>query len=338
MSADTGLNSFLSAQLANDSPQWSLGTFGAIAEFARDAGEPVTYLQGKQSASAVTPRGGIRIVAHPELRLFASESATRESWSHRVSLCLPAASGVMHRRSVLTELGPDMQALRAEDQNAVLFDLGLDAVQLDACIRVFDPVLLAKLRSCTGRPAFDHDNPAMGHILAASPHRVFLSRIGRIEVFQPIPPPNGRSPEGPHTHVLPKLLQHKRTHAATEPVPEGFVPCAHLYPAHPMKNALGRPVPFDERRHEIFQDMLGRFGDADAITLKRQAMNAITEGRDPSAVAVPNDRFARSNIRVAVRQMRALQRRLSALPRWIAAYDHAQGTEDEVDQTEAMHG
>jgi hypothetical protein len=136
---------------------------------------------------------------------------------------------------------------------------------------------------------------------------------------------------------LPKLLQHKRTHTATEPVPDGFVPCAHLYPAHPTKNALGQPLPFDKRRHETFQDMLGRFGDPNTVALKRQAMNAITEGRDPSAVAVPNDRFARSNVRVAVRQLRASQRPLPALGRWLAAYDQAHVAEDEVDHTEAMH-
>ena len=81
-------------------------------------------------------------------------------------------------------------------------------------------------------------------ILAASPHRVFVSRIGRAEVYQPIPSANGKSPDGPHTHVLPKLLQHRRTHAATEPVPDGFVPCAHLYPRHPLKDAFGREKTF----------------------------------------------------------------------------------------------
>jgi hypothetical protein len=333
-----GLNSFLVAQLADCETQWSLGTFGALAEFARDADEPAAFSHDQRSASAVTLRGGIQIEPRPGMRLFASESATRESWSHRVSLCLPLAACAIQRRAVLTELGPDTNALRPEDRDGVLFDLGLDAVQVDACIRVSNPALAASLRPCAGRSVFTGGNPAMGFILAASPHRVFLSRVGRIEVFQPIPPPDGRSPEGPHTHVLPRLLQHKRTHAATEPVPEGFVPCAHLYPPHAMKNALGQPLPFDERRHEIFQDMLGRFGDADAIMLKRQAMSAVAEGRDPSAVAIPNDRFARSNVRVAVRQMRASQRPLPALARWTAAYDQTHVAQDEVDDTEAMHG
>ena len=127
----------------------------------------------------------------------------------------------------------------------MLFDLGLGALQVDVCIRVADPEVTAQLLPHTGRPLFEPGNPAMGVILAGSPHRVFVSRLGRIEVFQPIPPPDGQSPEGPHTHVLPKLLQHRRTHSATEPVPDGFVPCAHLYPPHPLKDEFGHARPFD---------------------------------------------------------------------------------------------
>ena len=64
----------------------------------------------------------------------------------------------------------------------------------------------------------------MGMILAANPHRVFISRLGRIEVYQPIPPPSGKSPEGPHTHVLPKLLKSGRTHPATDRFPRAGFP------------------------------------------------------------------------------------------------------------------
>jgi hypothetical protein len=242
----------------------------------------------------------------------------------------------MSRRTRLTELGPDTAALREGDRTAILFDLGLDLLQLDACVLVSDPDLAANLRKCNGRPVFEPGNPAMSIILAASPPRVFIGRVGRIEVYQPIPPPTGRSPEGPHTHVLPKLLQRKRTHAATEPVPAGFVPCAHLYPAHPMKDALGRALPFDVRRHDSFQDMLARFGDPDAVALKQLVTAAIAQGRDPSAISVPDDRFARANVRVAVRQLGASRGPSPALMPWIAVYDQAHAAE--IDDTEAMHG
>ncbi len=73
------------------------------------------------------------------MRPVASESITRESWSHRIALCLRESQSAMTQRLVLTELGPDREALRESDREAVLFDLGLGALQVDACIRVSDP-------------------------------------------------------------------------------------------------------------------------------------------------------------------------------------------------------
>ena len=329
MPTDTDPLAFLCAQLADCDNHWSVGTFGAIAEFTRDPDERVTFASAGDAVAAVTARGGLRIVPPPELRLVASESATRESWSHRVALCLADDRCAMSRRDTLTELGPDAQALRDDDREATLFDLGLGTLQVDACIRVSDPTVAAALRPHLGRNVFEAGNPAMGIIVPASPHRVFLCRLGRVEVFQPIPPPDGRSPEGPHTHVLPKLLQARRTHAATEPIPEGLVPCAHVYPAHPVKDALGQAVPFDARRHGAFQEMLDRFGDRGAIDLKRRVVAAVEQGGEPSAITVPNDRFARAGVRVALRQLRASGGSSPALAAWLAAHDHGHGAEVE---------
>jgi len=219
VSEKTDLLDFLANQLADADTAWSLGTFGAIAEFTRDADEAAAISRADDMISAVTARGGLRIEACRDVRPIASESLTSESWSHRVALCLPQEACAMSGRSVLTEVGPDRDALRAEDRSAVLFDLGLGALQVDVCVRSNDPAIVAALRSCTGKCLFAPGNSAMGFILASNPHRIFAGRIGRIEVFQPIPPPDGKSPEGPHSHVLPKLLRSGRTHAATEPLP-----------------------------------------------------------------------------------------------------------------------
>jgi len=210
-------------------------------------------------------------------------------------------------------------------------------VQVDACIRVADADIVARLRACVGRPVFEPGNPAMSIVVPASPHRVFISRLGRIEVFQPIPPPNGKSPEGPHTHVLPKLLRHRRTHSAAEPVPEGFVPCAHFYPAHPIKDALGRTLPFDAQRHETFQRMLRALGDPAAVSLKQQAIAAIVRGAQPSDIVVPNDRFARASVRVAIRQMRLSGEPPPVLAAWAQALDHAAADGADGDDAEPHH-
>jgi hypothetical protein len=214
----------LHAQIADADTQWSLGTFGGIAEFSRDRDEKVSLTRSDTGAAAVTARGGIAIELSDDCRPFAFECITRSSWSQRVALCLPTGACTMNRRTVLTELDVDRDALQPEHRGSTLFDLGLGALQADLCVRIDDHATVAQLRRHTGRSVFDPANPAMGLLLETNPHRVFISRIGRIEVYQPIPPPSGTSPDGPHTHVLPKLLKSGRTHAATEPYPRaGFL-------------------------------------------------------------------------------------------------------------------
>jgi hypothetical protein len=228
---------------------------------------------------------------------------------------------------VLAELGSDGDALDERDRDAILFDIGLGARQVDCCVRVGDPEVAALLRANCGQSVFA--SPAMGIILAANPHRVFLSRLGRVEVFQPIPPPDGKSPDGPHTHVLPGLLRHRRTHPATEPLPDGMVPCAHVYPAHPAKDAMGHARPFDHARHDAFQAILRSYGDPTFLALKQQVMDAVAAGADPLAVAMPEQRFARTNVRVTLRQLKAQHEAVPSLQAWLAAHEnHGESVDD----------
>jgi hypothetical protein len=173
----------------------------------------------------------------------------------------------------------------------------------------------------------------MGMILAANPHRVFISRLGRIEVYQPIPPPSGKSPEGPHTHVLPKLLKGGRTHPATEPVPDGWVPCAHLYPPHPARDGLGQARPFDAARHHSFQQMMATCGDANTLAIKQRVVEAVLAGEPPQAVA--SDRYGRASIRIALRQMKAEGRASASLTAWLTSFD--QNHPDDGDDAASLH-
>jgi len=202
----------LQREISNPDTQWSLGTFGAIAEFSRNRDEPVALWHSEHGVSAVTPRGGIALKHHPRSRAFASESVTKTGWTQRVALCLPEEDCAMHGRTVLTKLGADGEALRPEDRESVLFDLGLGALPADFCVRVDDRDTSARLREHTGRAVFEPGNPAMGMILAANPHRVFLSRLGRIEVYQPIPPALGKEPGRP-AHPCPAQAPEQQAHA-----------------------------------------------------------------------------------------------------------------------------
>lgn len=318
----------IAGQFADTDAQWSFGTFGAIAEFMRDPDEPAEIASDETSMSVVTPRGGIQLEARANLRPIAFETITTQAWSQRVAFCLPDAESAMNRRSVLTELGPDAQALRTQDRESIRFDLGLGAAQVDCCIRTADAQLIAGLRAHVGRSLFETGNPAMGLILRYSPHRVFVTRAGRAEVYQGIPLPGGTAPEGPHTHVLPKLLAHKRTHAATEPIPRGFVSCVHLYPAHPLRDGYGRAIPFNGARYAAFQRLLSRYGDIEHLRLKRNVTKALKAGAGPEAIAMPDDRYAQAAIRVALRQLKASEGSSPALTAWFAAHDRGAPAED----------
>jgi hypothetical protein len=320
--------------IADPDTQWSLGTFGAIAEFSRDAGEPVTLQQSGEAVSAVTARGGIAIRHHPRNRALASESITKSGWNQRIALCLSEADAAMGGRTVLTELGSDTEALRASDRESVLFDLGLGAPHADFCVRIGDPDTAAQLRRHAGRAVFETGNPAMGLILGANPHRVFISRLGRIEVYQPIPPASGRSPDGPHTHVLPKLLKSGRTHPATEPIPGGWVPCAHLYPPHPARDGLGEARPFDAARHDAFQAVIARFGSPETLAIKRRVRDAIAAEQPPSAIT--GDRHGRAGIRIALRQLKAAGHVSPVLQSWLQNFDPA-GLETDTDEADLHH-
>jgi hypothetical protein len=329
----------LHREIANPDTQWSLGTFGAIAEFSRDVDEAVVLARSSDGVSAVTARGGIALRHHSGSRPVASESITKTGWGQRIALCLPAGDCAMNRRAALTELGADRDALRPEDRESILFDLGLSAPQADFCVRIGDPGVIAQLRQHTGLPVFVHGNPAMGFILAANPHRVFISRLGRIEVYQPIPPASGRSPDGPHTHVLPKLLKGRRTHPATEPIPDGWIPCAHLYPPHPVRDGIGAARPFDAARHDSFQLLVEAFGDPDNLAIKRHVIEAIDAGEPPSAIVqdrLAQDRFGRNSIRIALRQIKAAGHSSAVLPAWLACFDPA-GLEGDGDEAALHH-
>lgn len=277
---------------------WHLGTFGVVAEFMRDEDEPVAF-PGDGGLAAFTNRGAIRLEPIPDLRPFAYETAMSQakSWGQQVALCLPREACAMNRRAVLTELGPDREAVRADDREDVLFDLGLDRLQLDACIRTADAGLIDVLRAAEGKSLFDFNTGAMMAILAANPHRVFVARIGRVEVFQPIPADGTVSPPGPHTHLLPKLMKTGRTHGANAPIPKALAPCGGFAPPHPQRDPMGRPRPFSPARHAAFQEVLERYGDPRLVAVKRAAALGHTGGE-----AAPANRHERAAARVGALQ------------------------------------
>lgn len=305
--------------LLDPATSWAIGTFGAIAEFHRDADEQVELLEH----TAITSRGGIGLRLPASVRVVAWERPTAgDAWTQGVALCLSTSTGAMSGRTAVTELGADTEALRPEDREASLFDLGIGAPHCDVCVRVDDISMLRALRAAEGRPIAE--TGLIAELAAMSPTRVFISRLGRLEVRTPIPHPDGTTPDGPHTHVLPDLLKHKRTHAATVPLPEGMVPSAEMFPPSAIHDAHGQRAPFDAARHEAFQWLLTAHGDSGCVRAKAQTMAAVRAAEpprdDPSLT-----RAQRLSRRVALRQLLQTDGRSPALSAWRAVFDRDQG-------------
>ncbi|MGQ0845400.1 MAG: DUF6925 family protein [Sporichthyaceae bacterium] len=318
----------LSAHLARADTGWSMGSPGAVAEFLRTSDEPVTARPGEM----VSGRGGIRLRPEADVRLVAYETPAgpHGHWNHTVALCVPTAAAGPARTTV-TDLGPDGEALREWDRASHLVDLGLGRPAVDVCVRVADPDLLARLRAAAGTSLFD-DPHLVGAVIAAGPHRVFTTACGRVEVYSPIPPSDGRSPDGPHTHLLPKLLRAGRTHPATAPIPERYLPVAAFYPAHPVVDRTGTPRSWDQTAHDAFAVLLASFGDAEQLRLKDATWRAAREG---TPLPAPVDPPGRAAVAVALRQLVRLEPERAAA---VAALGGQPTVADLLDPDRDRHG
>lgn len=298
--------------LADWDAGWSMGSFGAIAEFHQDAAE-TAVVDDPGHLTRATLRGAIHIdkgLLEPIVAVaYETPSPKPHRWSHGLALCLPIHAARRSARSVLTELGPDGHAIRPDDRPAILFDMGLGLAHCDFCVRTSDLELLDVLRTGAGRSLFAIDNPALPAILRNHPHRVAMTNVGRVEVFQKIggPDTGGASPPGPHTHLLPKLLASGRTHSANIPIPEGLTPCAYVHPGNPVIGPLGEDRDFAPQRHDAFQAILRAYGASGVFETKANVIAGLERGLDAQSFAMPDGRYHRAAVRVALRQQARAQ-------------------------------
>ncbi len=316
--SDTNMTTVLTRHLADPASSWSIGSFGAIAEFFWDADEAGMR---SEALTRVTARGAMRLQPRADVMPVCYEtlSGDPERWNHGIDFCLPPALGTMHRREVLTEIGPDTEALCPEHRDGILFDMGLGLPHVDAYVRSHDTELTAALRRACGSHVLEHGNTAMQAVKAHSPHRVFVSQLGRIEVYQPIPATV--TPTGPHTHVLPDLLATGRTHVATTPIPDDWLSCLTLYPANPVSDGLGEPKSFDAAEHAAFQELLDAWGQRDYVEEKRRVTMALRADTPPESYPKPLNRLARTALRNALRQWSHTQGETALLTRWRGRFE-----------------
>jgi len=200
--------------LADPQSRWSVGTYGAIGEFEYAPGEAGLTLDPER-LSVSTTRGSLVVVDLSDVQALAfvdDGERVRE-----VAFCTRREGA---RRSVITAV------------DRLTYDLGLAAPHVDMLVRVQagDAATAAALSAAVGMSLFAAGHQAGTAIAHASPTRILVSAVARLEVHQPIPPPGGRSPEGPHTHLLPKFLAQGLTRPPKSPLPDGLFCGLSLYP------------------------------------------------------------------------------------------------------------
>lgn len=346
-SATQALRSILAGHMADWQSGWSMGTFGAIAEFHQDYDEPLD-VQNTDQLTWATKRGGVQLhsamLEHIRPLAYETISPRAGRWSLGLALCLPETLARRSARSVLTEIGPDHEALREQDRQAILFDMGLSLPQCDFCIRTNNPDLLNQLHLFAGRSVFEAGNPVMGSILAHHPHRIAVSNIGRVEVFQKIggPDTGGTSPLGPHTHVLPKLLKSGRTHSANVPIPDGWLPCGHLHPGNAIVGPLGNARAFDAGLLDASDALLKRFGLPIVLEMREAADTAFEANPDAVTFQEPSERHTRIALKAYLRQKKARSiaagdmDAIAQIQRWQAEFDKTSAP-DGVDEEAPGH-
>ena len=280
---------------------WSIGSFGALGEFVREADEVAEVERTSDVLTIATARGAL-CLRRTRLVGLAWESLLSDGigWGHQLALCVEHALVATHR---IAPLGFDHEAVRSEDQGDWLFDLGVTSGCVRMCIRTRDASLAALLDAAAGEALLDRAD-LLAAILRSQPHRVLLSPAGRIEVYQPIPGPHGTSPAGPHTHLLPKLIARRWLHSANDPIPVGWQAALSMHPPAPWRETDGKRQ-LASASIVRFAPLLRRYESATDAANGRSVRTAIVAGDQPKLYDWPADRRSRVKARIVLRHLAA---------------------------------
>jgi len=206
---------------------WTLGVEGAAAEFAAPAGRPEVHRRGSV-IEAVTGGGALRLNIEPPVTAF---SITAPATGDLIALFLAVPRALLTAPATgLVDRGPDRQAIVASDREARLFDLAIGQATATFGVRTADPELQAALARWVTAPWYEVVGAIGPLLVTRSPHRVIETAAGRAEVYSAIPPPDGQSPVGAHTHLSPEHLEVGNELPTLFALPGGWAPAAMFHP------------------------------------------------------------------------------------------------------------
>ena len=223
------IRAFAARTLRDGEGTWAMGVPGAVAEIGPAAGERLEVARTGDRVVARGARGAIALRIDDDARALAIDPPGTPAEAMRLVLAVTRERGRLPVARGLADLGCDTGALLGDAGRLV--DLGLGRKEARFCVRLADGPALEALRAAEGMPLAAHLPRLAPALLAASPTRVVETALGRAEVTGPIPPPGGRSPAGPHTHLLPEHLASGRAMPAGLDLPPAYLPGAIFYPA-----------------------------------------------------------------------------------------------------------
>jgi len=309
---------------------WSIGSFGAIGEFVRDADEPATIHRAENLLEIRTDRGGMRLSPAQDLTPIAwdSLSSDGESWGQHFGFCVPQPATPSR---VIRDLGIDCEAIRPEDRACRIFDMGVACGAVMMLMRSADPAFIAAMERHVGQNLLSVPE-IFAETLRAQPHRILISPAGRIEVYQSVPAADGKSPEGPHTHLIANILSKHRAHGANTPIPDGLQSALNCHPRSPWRSILGERHPFRPEIDAAFAPLLGRFGLAEDAKIEAWLHATLDAGATPESADWPATRRGRTKARILLRRLAA-----AGDPRvkvWRAIHDRAPMDSSDIEQGE----
>ncbi|MEM8794256.1 MAG: DUF1289 domain-containing protein [Pseudomonadota bacterium] len=204
-----------------------IGVVGATAEFSLPTEAEIDVAVEDDGVVARTRMGAISMRINDHVRALTFDPPGLEV-ERRIVLAVKREAGRLPVSKGLADLGDDDSAL-LDDAGTRLFDLALGRKEGRFCVRVEDGAARDALEKANGL-AFADSLPKIGPaLLAESPTRVVDSALGRIEVQGQIPLPGARSPDGPHTHLLPDHLATGRALPVGMDLPRAYLPGAIVF-------------------------------------------------------------------------------------------------------------
>jgi len=223
-----GIRSFVTSTLEAGRGTRVIGVVGAVAEFTMAQHANVDVRVDADDITAYTQNGAMRVKINDDIRALTFDPPDWEREA-RIVLALKRERGRLPVASGVADLGPDADAL-LQEKSTKLYDLGLARKEGRFCVRLGEGAAQEALDGSKGL-TFPKALPTIaGPLVIESPTRIVESTLGRIEVQGQIPPPDAKSPDGPHTQLLPDHLETRRALPVGMDLPRAYLPGAVFYP------------------------------------------------------------------------------------------------------------